>query len=58
MEKITYNDLVERYGRVMAFDLLLLVERLAKIRDDIATFDEETRFQRAVEALNEVDFAA
>ena len=55
---ITYNDLVTRYGNPQAFDLLLAVEKLARIRHDINLLDEETRFQRALEALNQVDFAA
>jgi hypothetical protein len=55
---ITYNDLVTRYGSPQAFDVLLAVEKLARIRHDINLLDEETRFQRALEALNHVDFAA
>jgi len=58
MENITYNDLVKRYGHDMAFNLLLSVEKLAKIKNDIATLDEETRFQRALDALDETNFAA
>lgn len=56
---ITYNDIVERYGNDMAYSLLLTVERMAKIRDNIDLCNEEARFLRALEALNDVnDFAA
>lgn len=58
VDRITYQDLVRRYGQPMAFDLLLSVEKLAKIRDDISAADEETRFQKALNALDNIDFAA
>jgi hypothetical protein len=58
MIKITYQDLVARYGNTQAFDLLLTVERLAKIRYDICVSDEETRFQKALAVLGEINFAA
>ena len=58
MDTVTYTDMVNRYGNTAAFDLLLSVERLAKIKDEINLADEETRFQRALEALNQIDFAA
>ena len=58
MENIKYSDMVKRHGEVMAFDLLLSVEKLAKIKDDINLADEETRFQRALDALNQINFAA
>lgn len=58
MEKITYQDLIARYGSTRAFDLLLTVEKLAKIKNDIDTFDEGARFERALEALNDHNFAA
>jgi hypothetical protein len=57
-QQITYNDMVTRYGSIQAFNLLLMVEKLAKIRDEISLIDEETRFQRALDALNDIDFAA
>jgi hypothetical protein len=58
MQHITYRDMVARFGSVQAFDLLLTVEKLAKIKNDIDAFDEEIRFKRALEALNETNFAA
>jgi len=58
MDNVTYTDMVKRYGNVAAFDLLLSVERLAKIKNEIVLSDEETRFQQALEALSQIDFAA
>ena len=58
MDHITYQELVERYGTAAAFDLLLVVERLAKINKEIISFDEEERFQKALDALNAVTAAA
>jgi hypothetical protein len=58
MEKITYQELVDRYGSTRAFDLLLTVEKLAKIKYDINVLDEAIRFERALEALNVNNFAA
>jgi hypothetical protein len=57
MQTITYKGIVARYGSAQAFDLLLIVERLAKIQDNIETLDEETRFQRALDALDQVKVA-
>jgi hypothetical protein len=59
MERLTYKDLVARYGAVMASDLLLTIEKTAHIRrseDYLA--DEETRLQKALEALDRINFAA
>jgi hypothetical protein len=58
MDRITYQDLIVRFGRPMAFDLLLKIERLARIRDDISRFDEEARLQKALAALDETVEAA
>lgn len=49
---VTYKGIVARYGDAQAFDLLVIVEKLAKIQDNIHALDEETRFQRALEALD------
>jgi hypothetical protein len=57
-QNITYADLVKRYGESRAFDLLLTVERLAKIKGNIVHLDEEARLQKAFEALNQTDCAA
>jgi hypothetical protein len=58
LDRITYHDLVERYGNTAAYDLLLSFEKLAKINSEIISLEEEERFQKALEALNAVNFAA
>ncbi len=58
MDRITYHELVERYGNIMAYDLLLSFEKLAKINSEIISMEEEERFQKALEALNSINFAA
>lgn len=55
---VSYTDMVNRYGNAAAFDLLLSVEKLAKIEDGLALADEETRFQRALEVLSQTNVAA
>ncbi len=57
MDQLTYNDLVRRFGSNQAFDLLLTIEKLARIKDYITHMDEETRLKRALEALNNVNLA-
>lgn len=57
-DRVTYQDLVDRYGSGAAFNLLLTVERMANIKNEIILFDEEERFQKALDALNDVHYAA
>lgn len=57
MGTMTYQDLVQRYGPDMAFDLLLTIEKMAKIRDQLTVIDEEARLKRALDALDRVDAA-
>ena len=57
MDRVTYQDLVVRYGNPLAFDLLLTIEKLAKVKNEAQVFDENDRLQRALNALNEVNFA-
>ena len=51
---LTYNDLVTKYGEATAFDLLMTIEKLAKVRDNIIEMDEEARLQRALAQLDKV----
>lgn len=53
---MTYKKLVARYGHDMAFDLLVTIESLAKIKHDIIEINEEIRLQRALEVLDEAEF--
>ena len=55
---LTYNDLVTRYGQDRAFDLLLTIEKMAKVRDNIVAMDEEARLQRALAELDKANVAA
>lgn len=57
MNRITYEDLVTRYGNHLAFDLLLTIEKLAKIKMDIQQHDENVRLQKALDALSNINFA-
>ncbi|MEJ0061880.1 MAG: hypothetical protein WDO70_01400 [Alphaproteobacteria bacterium] len=57
MAVMTYKNLVDRYGQDMAFDLLITIEKMAKIRDSI-TLDEEERLQRALAVLDKAELAA
>jgi hypothetical protein len=54
---VTYSDMVEQHGAAMAYDLLLTIETLAKIKDQINLADEETRFQRALSVIEQINFA-
>lgn len=58
MAAMTYNELVLRYGRNMAFDLLITIEKMARIRDRMTALDEETRLKRALDELDRIDSAA
>lgn len=55
---LTYRELVTRYGMDMAFDLLLVIEKMAKIKNSIQETDEEARLQRALQALDQANDAA
>ncbi len=54
----TYQDMVVRHGNLSAYYLLLTLERLAEIRNEIQDMDEDVRFRAALEALNDINFAA
>lgn len=48
---LRYADLAARYGELMAYDLLLIIERMARIKGDIEA-DEEVRISSALNALD------
>lgn len=50
---LRYADLATRYGELMAYDLLLIFERLARIKGDIEA-DEEARISRALNVLDKI----
>jgi hypothetical protein len=53
-----FEDLEARYGARMAYDLLLTIEKLAKIQDEIAkaVASHDERLQRAMGRLESVNF--
>ena len=56
---MTYRDLVARYGKNMAFDLLVTIEKMAQIKHDLAgAGDEEARLHHALDILAKMDAAA
>lgn len=57
-EYVTFRELAERYGKHPAFNLLCLIERLAQIRNEIVSMDLEARFEKALKALSQTNFAA
>ncbi len=57
MDLITYSELAARYGREHATKLLVCFEEMAKIKNDIVSFDYDARFRTALEALDHVSCA-
>lgn len=53
MDRITYNDMVQRFGKNRARDLLICMERLGIIRAEIIDMDFDKRLEKALLALND-----
>ena len=58
MAHVTYQQLLDRYGKEMACSLLLSAEGTAKIDGGIASVDEGARLQLALDALDNKIIAA
>ncbi len=58
MEYVTYKDIVALHGSRPAFNMLLTLERLARIGDEMASIDLDARFDKALHALSDTDFAS
>lgn len=52
---VTYSELAARFGEDTAFQLMRTIEKLGTIKDNIVHMNQNTRFQRALDALNEVN---
>lgn len=49
-----YTDLVQRYGADGAYDMLLIIEKLARLQSGMdATMGEDERLQQALDRLNQ-----
>jgi len=57
MVTVTYKDMTVKYGKRPAFQLLRTLEKLTHIKDEIASMDLEARFDKAIKAIVETDFA-
>jgi hypothetical protein len=54
MQHITYNDLVARYGKAMAYVALVIIENSAKVaRKQVVSFDCEKRLCEAFAQMRE-----
>jgi hypothetical protein len=61
MLRVTYKDLVLRFGDNAAYTTMRTVEQLARLSNKneiVVSLDREKRFQRALEALNTINFAS
>jgi hypothetical protein len=56
---VTYKDLTVRYGNKNARTMIRTIKTLTQIQNEVVTpLDQEARLQRAIEALNKINFAA
>lgn len=56
---MVYEDLVKRYGVDGAYDMLVIIEKLARIYNNVdPLMSMEERLAHAMSKLDEIDFAA
>lgn len=58
MERVTYDDLVTRFGAAHALKLLRGLEALTALAGTIVALDRNVRLQQVLDALNQPRHAA
>lgn len=57
MQHVTYQELIDRFGVDSASSLLKIVEEHASAQADIIALDKHERFDRAIQALSDINSA-